>query len=154
MPALASRTAAALLLAAAACTSVAVSATPALAAPVVAPMHSAAPSVGELQSKLEVLLDTGAPRANRAAELEAGEAGLGMADQIANVVNSVPGFHWNAAGPVNVNGDTLTHQLQFGSPGFEGYSLELSWREIDGAWKLTRESECQLGTYAGVPCSV
>ncbi|MGV9723183.1 hypothetical protein [Nocardia beijingensis] len=126
---------------------------PATAAPAV--VRTAAPSVGELQAKLQVLLNTGASRSARAAELEAGEAGLPMIDQIAGVMNSVPSFRWSVQGPVSVNGDTLSANLMTTVDGFSPFpAIEVSWRRIDGTWKLTRESECTIGYYASVSCSV
>ncbi|MBB5912928.1 hypothetical protein BJY24_001795 [Nocardia transvalensis] len=129
-------------------------ATPALATPVVAPVHAAAPGVGELQSKLQLVLDPGASRSARANELEAGEAGLPLVDNVGGVMASVPGFQWQAVGPVNVNGDQLTHNLQINVPGFDAMFIELSWKDIDGNWKLTRESECTIAYYANQPCTV
>ncbi|RDI46187.1 hypothetical protein [Nocardia mexicana] len=149
-----SRAAAAFSLAAAVFVGGVATATPALAAPVVAPVHAAAPGIGQLQSKLQLILDPGAPRAARANELEAGEAGLPLVDNVGGVMKTVPGFQWQAVEPVNVNGDSLTHNLQINVPGFDAMFIELSWKDIDGNWKLTRESECTIAYYANQPCTV
>ncbi|AHH15668.1 hypothetical protein NONO_c08610 [Nocardia nova SH22a] len=130
------------------------SVTPAVAAPIAVSAHAAAPGIGELQSKLQLLLDPNGPRGARADELEAGDAGLGLIDQVGGVMASVPGFQWQAVGPLNVNGDTLTHNLQINVPGFDAMFIELKWKEIDGTWKLTRESECTIAYYANLPCTV
>ena len=130
------------------------SVTPAVAAPIAAPMHAAAPGIGELQSKLQLVLDPNGPRAARADELEAGEAGLGLVDQVGGVMASVPGFQWQAVAPLTVGGDTLTHNLQINVPGFDAMFIELKWKDIDGTWKLTRESECTIAYYANLPCTV
>ncbi|MBF6171475.1 hypothetical protein [Nocardia blacklockiae] len=146
------RAVAAFSLAAAVFVGGAATAAPALAAPAV--VHAAAPGVGQLQSKLQLVLDPNASRSARANELEAGEAGLPLVDNVGGVMASVPGFQWQAVGPVNVDGDRLTHNLQINVPGFDAMFIELSWKDIDGNWKLTRESECTIAYYANQPCTV
>ncbi|NKY52435.1 hypothetical protein [Nocardia vermiculata] len=150
-----SRTVAALSLAAAVFAGgVAATAAPAVAVPVTAPVHAAAPGTGELQSKMQLALDPNGPRGARANELEAGEAGLPLLDQVGGVMASVPGFQWQAVEPVTVQGDTLTHNLQINVPGFDAMFIELKWKDIDGTWKLSRESECSIAYYANLPCTV
>ena len=127
---------------------------PALAAPAVAPVHAEAPDVGALQNKLQLVLDTSAAPAARANELEAGEAGLPLVDKVGGVMASVPGFQWHATEPVTVDGDHLTHNLQITVPNFDPMTIELSWVDLDGNWKLTRESECTIAYYANQPCTV
>ncbi|WP_067695845.1 hypothetical protein [Nocardia jejuensis] len=128
---------------------------PAQAAPIVSPLRTAQPGLGDLQSKLRLALNTGADRGARANELEAGDAGLAILDQVGGVMNSVPSLRWALAGPVNQNGDTLTANLQVTVDGYGTFpNIELSWREIDGTWKLTREAECSVAYYAGLGCSL
>ncbi|MEV0356885.1 hypothetical protein AB0H71_12555 [Nocardia sp. NPDC050697] len=126
-------------------------AAPASAAPAV--VHTAAPSVGELQAKLQLVLNSGAGRGARAAELEGGEADLATIDKITGVISSVPSFAWYVTGPVNVSGDTLTANLQTTVSGYAPFPLiEVSWRQVGGGWKLTSESVCTVGYYASVSC--
>lgn len=126
-------------------------AAPATAAPGV--VRAQAPSTGELQSKLQLVLNTGAGRAARAAELEGGEADLATIDRIAGVMGSVPSFAWYVTGPVTVAGDTLTANLQTTVSGYAPFPLiEVSWRQIGGTWKFTSESVCTVGYYASVSC--
>ncbi|BAW04204.1 hypothetical protein [Nocardia seriolae] len=128
---------------------------PASALPVVAPIKAANPGVGDLQSKLALILNTGASRSARANELEAGEAGLPLIDQVGTVIAAAPpSFKWSVLGPVNVSGDTLTAGLQTSIDGFDPWNWTLTWREIDGTWKLTRDSECTVASIAMVPCSL
>ncbi|WP_024800461.1 hypothetical protein [Nocardia sp. BMG51109] len=154
MNAIPSRAAAAFALAAAVFVGGVGTAVPAVAAPAIAPVHAAAPGIGELQTKLQLVLDPGASRSARANELEAGEAGLPLVDKVGGVMATVPGFQWQAVEPVTVNGDQLTHNLQIKVPGFDAMFIELSWKDIDGNWKLTRESECTIAYYANQPCTV
>jgi hypothetical protein len=127
---------------------------PASAVPITAPVHTAAPGVGELQSKMQLILDTKAARAARAGELEAGDAGVPLMDKVGGVMASVPGFRWQAVAPVTVNGDTLTHNLQINVPGFDTMTIQLSWKNIGGTWKLSRDSECTIAYYANQPCTI
>ncbi|WP_433195630.1 hypothetical protein ACQP1G_41935 [Nocardia sp. CA-107356] len=130
-------------------------AAPANAAPIGAPMRTAAPGVGELAAKLRLVFNIGAARSARAAELEAGEAGLGLVDQIGTVMAAAPSsFHWDVLGPVNVSGDLLTAQLTTSIDGWDPWYFDISWKQIDGTWKLTREAECTLAGVAMLPCNV
>ncbi|MCM6776023.1 hypothetical protein NDR87_19990 [Nocardia sp. CDC159] len=149
-----SRALVALALASALFTGGVAAAVPAVAAPISVGVRTAAPGAGELQSKLQLVLNPGAPRASRAAQLEAGEAGLPLVDTVGGVMATVPGFQWQVVEPIAVQGDTLTHQLQVNVPGFDAMFIELSWKQIDGTWKLTRESECTIAYYAGQACTV
>lgn len=129
-------------------------AAPALAAPVSAPMRTQlAPA--DLDAKLRLVVNTGADRGARAAELEAGEAGLPLADQIAGAMAAAPpSFRWSVLGPVTVNGDILNAQLQTAVDGYDPFYFNLTWKQIDGTWKLTREAQCTLASVAFLPCSV
>lgn len=128
---------------------------PAQAAPITTPVRTVQPGLGDLSSKLQLVLNPGGNRAARAAELEAGDAGLGLMDQIGGVINTVPSLRWQLAGPVNDNGDTLTANLQVTVDGYGTFpNIELTWRQIDGTWKLTRDSECSVAYYAGLGCNI
>ncbi|RDI64575.1 hypothetical protein [Nocardia pseudobrasiliensis] len=147
--------AAAFSLAAAVFAGTTATAVPAAAAPIMAPVHAAAPGLGELTAKLQLVLDTGASRAQRANELEAGEAGLPLVDQVGTVMAATPpSFRWELQGPVDVQGDTLTAGLQTSVDGYEPWHFQLTWRQIDGTWKLTREAECVVASIAVLPCTV
>lgn len=127
-----------------------VAAGPAVAAPM---LRTVAPSTGELQAKLQLALNTGASRSARANELENGEAGLGLLDRLGGVIASVPGFGWYVSGPVSQDGDTLSANMITSAPGFGSFPpIEISWRDIDGTWKLTTESQCTLAYYASLSC--
>ncbi|MFI1914969.1 hypothetical protein [Nocardia sp. NPDC020380] len=128
---------------------------PAQALPIAAPIRAAQPGLGDLQSQLQLLLNTGASRSDRANQLEAGEAGLPLLDQIGGVMNTVPSLEWTLAGPVSTNGDTTTANLQVSVAGYGTFpNIELTWREIDGTWKLTKDSECSIAYYAGLGCNI
>ncbi|MGO4616282.1 hypothetical protein AB4305_18585 [Nocardia sp. 2YAB30] len=116
---------------------------------------AAAPAPAELQAKLGLLLNKGAARADRAAELEVGEAGLPIIDQVSSLIATLPGYQWSIVGPVNVRGDYLTAELKTVATGYDDMPLvDLSWRQIDGKWKLSRESLCTIAGFAALPCNV
>ncbi|MBF6125116.1 hypothetical protein [Nocardia brasiliensis] len=126
---------------------------PAVAAPSIA--RTAAPSAGELTAKMQIVLNRGASRADRAAELEAGEAGLPIVDQVAAIIATLPSYRWSIIGPVNVQGDTLTAQLKTAVEGYDNLPLaEMSWKQIDGKWKLSNTSLCTIAGFASLPCNV
>ncbi|MEU2034701.1 hypothetical protein [Nocardia amamiensis] len=128
---------------------------PATAAPLTAPLHAAAPGPGELKAKLQTAINTGAARSVRAAELEAGEAGLPLLDQVgAAMASAPPSFRWTILGPVSVNGNVLSAQLQTAVDGFDPFYFTLTWKQIGGTWKLTREAECTVASVAFLPCNL
>ncbi|MFJ9362922.1 hypothetical protein ACIRRA_00670 [Nocardia sp. NPDC101769] len=132
-----------------------VSAVTATAAPAFAPVRTASPSTADLKAKLQTALDTGAPAATRAAELEAGEAGLPLLDQIGTAMNAAPpSFRWTILGPVTENADILSATLQTAVDGFDPFTFPLTWKLVDGDWKLSREGECTVASVAMLPCSL
>lgn len=101
----------------------------------------ATPSAGELQGKLQAALN------GSTAEVESGDAsGLTVVrDRIA----AIPGYHWDVSGPVTVEGDTLSATLN-SRLGDYTYPIPVTWKDIDGTWKLSRESEQTLVGYASM----
>lgn len=123
------------------------------AAPITAPLQTKAPSTGELRAKMALLFNAGAPRTARAAELETGAAGLGVFDTAATLIAiAPPSWRWDITGPVTVNGDTLSAVLYTATEGYEPWTFDLTWKQIDGTWKLSRESVCTIGNFVGQGC--
>ncbi|MEV6771192.1 hypothetical protein AB0N05_21490 [Nocardia sp. NPDC051030] len=146
---------AAALTATALLTGTAATAVTATAAPVAAPVRTATPSAGDLKAKLQTVLNSGASRSARAAELEAGEAGLPLIDQAAGVMAAAPpSFKWTILGPVTENGDTLSATLQTSVDGFDPFTFPITWKLVDGDWKLSRDGECTVASVAMIPCSL
>ena len=115
----------------------------------------ATPGAGELTSQLRVVLDTGAPSADRAAKLAGGQAALPTADNIANRLNSYGGVvSWQVQNPV-LNGDQVDAQLAVTIPIFGTKTHNIYWVEQGGAWKLSNPSACVIANdVAGVDCTV
>ncbi|MFE9582063.1 hypothetical protein ACFYO1_37205 [Nocardia sp. NPDC006044] len=122
-------------------------AAPATAAPAI--VRTAAPSAGELNSKLSLVLNSGAARSARAAELEGGEADLAVVERVGGVMGGVPGLTWTVQN-ANAAGDTLNADLMVTVPGYGTFPpIQIAWRQIDGTWKLTSESVDTIAYYAG-----
>ncbi|MFC4125145.1 hypothetical protein [Nocardia rhizosphaerae] len=99
----------------------------------------AAPSAGELQGKLQAAMN------GSAAELESGNAG--SLTVVRDTVNRIPGYTWYVTGPVTVEGDTLSATLN-SQLGDYVFPIPVTWKNIDGTWKLSQESESTLVSYA------
>ncbi|MGM7649237.1 hypothetical protein ACSVDM_30355 [Nocardia sp. JW2] len=99
----------------------------------------ATPSAGELQGKLQAAMN------GSAAELESGNpGGLAVVNQ---TVNRIPGYSWSVSGPVSVEGDTLSATLN-STLGDYTFPIPVTWKDVDGTWKLSQESESTLVSYA------
>ncbi|WP_039795486.1 hypothetical protein [Nocardia araoensis] len=126
--------------------------TPAIAAPLVAPLHAQAPGAGELTAKLRVAINTGAARGTRAAELESGDAGVATMDKIAGLLAvSPPSLRYTVINP-STSGDRIDAQLLITTEGYPDFTYDVSWKQIDGYWKLTRQAECSLASALALSC--
>ncbi|WP_188486139.1 hypothetical protein [Williamsia phyllosphaerae] len=131
-----------------------------------APAQQAAPSaqpaaapqaltVGQLNTKIKLLMNTGASRAARADELQAGARGLGSVDGVANLLRiSGAGFTYQMINPVTVNGTTLSATLQMTLAGRGSKTQPLSWVWSGSDWKLSNKSTCDVAGLALLPCSI
>ncbi|RJO72042.1 hypothetical protein D5S18_22950 [Nocardia panacis] len=123
------------------------------ATPITAPAHTNAPGTGELRAKMAVAFNAGAARADRANELEPGEAGLPAFDRAAALIAIAPSsWRWDITGPVTADGDRLNATLYTATDGYDPWTFDMSWKRIDGTWKLSRESVCTLAGFVGAPC--
>ncbi|MEU7631034.1 hypothetical protein AB0C34_13760 [Nocardia sp. NPDC049220] len=125
---------------------------PAVAAPLVAPLHAQAPGAGELTAKLRVAINTGAARGTRAAELESGDAGVATMDKIAGLLAAAPpSLRYSVINP-STSGDRIDAQLLVTTEGYPNFTYDVSWKQIDGTWKLTRAAECSLASALALSC--
>jgi len=121
------------------------------AAPVAA--HPAASNT-ELVDKLKVLLSTATPD-KKAAELQGALAALPTIDGVvARTLLVDPLLDWTILGPIKVDGDILTARLQRTVPLIPPLNDPITWRWVDGTWKLSNQSVCFLATQTFVPCTV
>ncbi len=131
-----------------------------------APARQAAPSalpaaapqaltVGQLNTKIKLLMNTGASRAARANELQAGARGLGSVDGVANLLRiSGAGFTYQMIDPVTVNGTTMSATLQMTLVGQGSKTQPLKWVWSGSDWKLSNKSTCDVAGLALLPCSI
>ncbi|MEU1998388.1 hypothetical protein ABZ511_28455 [Nocardia gamkensis] len=125
---------------------------PAVAAPMVAPLHAQAPGAGELTAKLRVAINTGASRSARAAELESGDAGVATMDKIAGLLAAAPpSLRYSVVNP-STSGDRIDAQLLVTTEGYPDFTYDVSWKQIDGYWKLSRQAECSLASALALSC--
>ncbi|MEU7765388.1 hypothetical protein AB0B25_09750 [Nocardia sp. NPDC049190] len=130
----------------------ATTAAPAIAAPLIAPLHAQAPGAGELTAKLRIAINTGAARGTRAAELESGEAGVATMDKIAGLLAAAPpSLRYTVINP-STSGDRIDAQLLVTTEGYPNVTYDVSWKQIDGAWKLTRAAECGIASALALSC--
>lgn len=121
---------------------------PAVAAP-------AALTAGQLNTKVKIIMNTGASRAARGDELQAGERALGSVDAVAEMLRvSGAGFTYKMIDPVSLNGTNLSAPLQMSLVGNGSRNLQLTWVWVDGKWKLSNTSVCDIASYAMLPCTV
>ena len=104
-------------------------------------------------AKLQILLNPGASDDAKAAELEAGYGGLSSVNQVAAALAAAgPAYSWTVVGPVTADSSVMTAQLQTSLVGFGDRFAPISWKWIDGTWKLSNESACYIASQAMVPC--
>ncbi|GAB3205909.1 hypothetical protein [Nocardia tengchongensis] len=101
----------------------------------------ATPSAGELQGKLQAALS------GSAAELESGDASQII--NVGQVIQRIPGYSWDVSGPISVDGDVLSATLN-SRLGSYAFPFSVTWKNVGGTWKLSRESEDMLAGYANM----
>lgn len=110
---------------------------------------------GQLNTKIKLIMNTGAARATRADELQSGERGLRSIDQVAQMLRvSGAGFTYQMIGPVRRTGTSLSATLQMSLVGNGSRYRQLTWVWAGNKWKLSDRSVCDVASYALVPCSV
>ncbi|QTI70236.1 hypothetical protein [Gordonia polyisoprenivorans] len=116
----------------------------------------AALAPAQLTTKVKLVMNTGAPRATRAAELQGGQQALTSVDAVSRLLAAYPnsGFSYQIIGPVTVSGTTMNAQLQMSLVGNGSRYKPMRWLWLDGKWKLSNESVCGIASYAMIPCSV
>lgn len=125
---------------------------PAQQQPVAAP---AALTAGQLNTKVKLIMNTGASRATRSDELQGGERALGSVDAAAQMLQvNGAGFTYKMIDPVELKGTTLTAPLQMSLVGNGSRNRQLTWVWMDDKWKLSNTSVCEVASYAMIPCTV
>ncbi|MBL1074695.1 hypothetical protein JK358_09825 [Nocardia sp. 2] len=117
-----------------------VSAAAVIAAPaaVAAP---AAPSAGELQGTMQAALN------GSGAALESGDAS--RIGAVKTRIAAIPGYSWSITGGVSVDGDVANATLD-SRLGDYSYPIPVTFKYVDGSWKVSRETEDLLVSYASM----
>ncbi|GAC70035.1 hypothetical protein GS4_31_00010, partial [Gordonia soli NBRC 108243] len=111
-------------------------------------------TAGQLNTKIKLIMNTGASRAARASELQSGARGLTSIDQVAQMLRvSGAGFTYQMVAPVTQSGNTLSARLQMSLVGNGSRYRQLSWIWMDNKWKMTSRSVCDIAAYAMIPCT-
>ena len=115
----------------------------------------AAPTVASLNKQLN-LFAGGASNATKAKQLEGGAKAVPALDSVIKLVKqySYTGFTYQIVGPVKQTGTTATAQLKMTLPGQGSRYLTMKYLYIDGMWKLSNKSVCDLAAYAQQSCPV
>lgn len=98
-------------------------------------------------------LAPGVPAERRDQLFEGGAAARPLTDRLASLsTGSVPLLHWSVHEPLIIDGDRATLQVR------SDVLFNQSWRpvtfvNVDGQWKLTRESTCELSASLLLPCA-
>ncbi|GAA4782612.1 hypothetical protein FRX94_04410 [Corynebacterium canis] len=127
-----------------------------------APAPAAEPAIppgmdaAQLQGHLGALLHPHTPAGDIASNLEGGEAGLPTVSAIAQALElSKAVYSWSIKeGSVYVDGSAMHATLVTTLVGMGSREQQLTFIAIDGRWKLSNASLCQLASNALAPCTV
>lgn len=111
---------------------------------------------GQLNTKVNLIMNSGADRAARANELEGGERALSQIDAVSAAIAAFGnvGFSYRMIEPVSVNGQTMTGTLEMTVVGRGSQNQDLTWTWSGDMWKLTNQSTCDIAALVLLPCSL
>ncbi|MCX5045837.1 hypothetical protein OG921_21960 [Aldersonia sp. NBC_00410] len=109
-----------------------------------------APDSAELQSTLDILLDPAKPTTEKTAVVVNGEARTANIEAVTAALANYGKLTF-AVGEATVNGDTATAQVQIVSPN-GAMPVPMTWQNVDGTWKISDASACQLFAMGQSPC--
>ncbi|OZC29413.1 hypothetical protein [Gordonia polyisoprenivorans] len=113
------------------------------------------PTAAQLQNDLAHLA-SGASTASKAQRLEGGARAVAQAQPLLSLLARFAplGLTYGVVDPVTVNGDTLTAPIEFRSPGYQPARITGRWLWLDGRWKLSNKTVCDIGSYSQLPCTL
>lgn len=115
------------------------------------PAPVAAPDPVALQGTLTLIVDQASPVGEKTAVLVNGNEQSANLEKLTQALADY-GVISFVVGDIVVTGQTATSTVQITSPHGTA-SSPMTWEQIDGYWKLTEASFCQLLTMGGVPCA-
>jgi hypothetical protein len=112
---------------------------------------STAPTAAELQSTLALIVDPARPMTERTAVIVNGDARTANLDAVAKALANYGQITF-VIDQITVTGNTATAQVQITSP-HGTLPTPMSWEQVDGTWKLSDASACQILAMGGVACT-
>ncbi len=110
------------------------------------------PSLAELNAQVEFLVETSASDQAKAANLEAGMNAVVVPRTVYNLgLFRAPLGSNEVTGPETHNGDEHTAMLHSNSAGRPGIVMQVTWKRVDGAWKMASKSLCEGVKTVGLP---
>jgi hypothetical protein len=111
---------------------------------------------GQLNTKVNTVMNSRGSRAARASELEGGERALRQIDAVAAAITTYGnvGLSYQMVNPVQLNGTTMTAPLQISIVGRGSQNRALTWVWTGDKWKLSNKSVCTIAGFLLLPCSL
>ncbi|WP_415974874.1 hypothetical protein [Rhodococcus sp. 077-4] len=112
----------------------------------------AAPTVTELEASLQQLVAPNVDAATKAATVENGQARLTNLETMTAALANYGAITFEVADPT-VEGQTSTADVAIATPRGTAAPSPQTWVLIDGTWKLSDASTCQILAMGQAPCS-
>ncbi|MFE3545754.1 hypothetical protein ACFXK0_22560 [Nocardia sp. NPDC059177] len=113
---------------------------------------SEVPTLAELNEQVRFLVETPAADEAKAANLEGGMNAVIVPRTVYNLGLFRAPQGWNeVTGPETHQGDVHTAILHSSSAGRPSITMRVTWKRIDGTWKLANESLCAGVKTVGLP---
>lgn len=110
------------------------------------------PTLAELNEQVRFLVETPASDEAKAANLEGGANAVIVPRTVYNLGLFRAPQGWNeVTGPETHDGDVHTAILHSGSAGRPTITMQVTWKRVDGSWKLANESLCAGVKTVGLP---
>ncbi|AHH15443.1 hypothetical protein NONO_c06310 [Nocardia nova SH22a] len=110
------------------------------------------PTLADLNEQVRFLVETPASDEAKAANLEGGMNAVVVPRTVYNLGLFRAPKGWNeVTGPETHQGNEHTAILHSGSAGRPEITMRVSWKRVDGAWKLANSSLCEGVKTVGLP---
>lgn len=113
------------------------------------------PTLDDLNQQVKFLVETPASDEAKAANLEGGMKAVVVPRTVYNLGLFRAPQGWNqVTGPETQNGNVHTAILHSNSAGRPGIVMKVTWKRIDGTWKMANSSLCEGVKVVGlsIPC--
>ncbi|RDI55300.1 hypothetical protein [Nocardia mexicana] len=114
------------------------------------------PTLDDLNAQVRFLVETPASDEAKAANLEGGMNAVVVPRTVYNLGLFRAPKGWNeVTGPETHNGNEHTATLHSNSTGRPGIVMKVTWKRVDGAWKMANSSLCEGVKVVGlaIPCT-